>query len=358
MRICIVIDSIKYSGAAKIVTWLSNNLIKSYEIDVITHSKQKDFYKFSNSVNRLNYFPKRNKLFSGIAYIRFLVDNINKRKYDLLISFLPIESLYGILAAKITNKKIIICERSDPYNEKTFLANIGRFFYRFADGAVFQTIGARDYFSRKIREKSEIIENPVNNINTREYIPYNQRENSICAVSRIDVHQKRLDVLVKAFNEIHKECSNVILNIFGDGPDKALIEKMINEYNLQDYVIFHGKVENITTVIKNSKLYLLTSDFEGIPNSMIEALSVGIPCISTDCSPGGARVLIQNNLNGFIVNREDYEGISKKAIYILKNMEKAERMSKYAYESINKFDENIIYDKWETFIDKIVKEGI
>lgn len=62
-----------------------------------------------------------------------------------------------------------------------------------------------------------------------------------------------------------------------------------------------GKLQMFWKKMSDSKMYVLSSDFEGIPNSLLEAMSIGMPVVSTDCSPGGARLLIENGVNGLLV---------------------------------------------------------
>ena len=98
---------------------------------------------------------------------------------------------------------------------------------------------------------------------------------------------------------------------------------------------------------------MLSSDYEGIPNALIEAMALGLPCISTDCRPGGARTLITNNVDGIITPLNDVGALVSAMDYMLSHSEEAEKMALRASTITERLSPNVVYDKWENYLLKL-----
>ena len=131
-----------------------------------------------------------------------------------------------------------------------------------------------------------------------------------------------------------------------------IIKEKVSEYKLDDFVEFKGKVSPIEPEIVNSKLFVLSSDYEGIPNALIEAMSLGIPSVSTDCSPGGAALLIDSPNNGVLVPTNNAQKLAEGIMYILEDNERAESIGLKGTEICKLFSPESIEEKWVSFIKK------
>ncbi|WP_026894268.1 glycosyltransferase [Clostridiisalibacter paucivorans] len=360
MNIVLLIPKISYGGASKIIIWLANQLSDTgYKVSIIEFYTGESHQKINEEIEviRLDINQSKNRvlrlLFGTIIAEYRLHRVIRKVRPDLVITFGdPIGSLY-ILINKINSKrKIIVSERSDPYSVNGLNHKIRRAFFNLADGIVFQTEEAMKYFSNNIQSKGVIIANPIN-INKVKRAPYSRRKNKIVFVGRFDVVQKRQDIMVEAFFEIKKYHKDLSLVFYGDGKDESLIRELVNTKGLEESVIFAGRVENVLEKIWDAKVFVLTSDYEGIPNALIEAMALGIPVVSTDCSPGGARLLIDNNKNGILVPTGDPKGISRAIRYILENPNEAERYGTLAQEIVTEYSSEEIMGRWISFIEKL-----
>lgn len=355
MKILILISEIKYSGAAKISSWLANKLCgQAYDISFLTFIDGKDRQYLDSKISRISICKGvTNKYFRTIKAIYEVHKILRREKYDLLISFLPLEGLISVLGALFTNTKVIVSERSDPYHEKSFIANISRFMFQFADGAVFQSDGAKEYYPLKLQNRSAIIANPIAKT-TAQIVPYKEREDLIVSSSRLEIKQKRQDVLLKAFEIVSHICPNTVLKLIGDGPDEDNLKKLATSLGISDKVKFVGRSDSVIRDISNAKLYVFSSDFEGMPNSVLEALSIGLPVVTTDYSPGGAKELIQNKHRGYVVPTGDYEYLAEKIIYLLENNTEGKIMAENALTISEELSEDAIIDSWKSYIQKIV----
>ena len=223
----------------------------------------------------------------------------------------------------------------------------------FSDGGVFQTSQARDYYKR-LKHKSIVLPNPVVLNHDVNPVPLKERKEDIVWVGRIKNSQKRIDVLLNAFKCIHGVNPKLKLSIYGDGPDEVEVKNLVKQLGIQDYVVFHGSTDNVLEVIKNYSLMILSSDYEGIPNVIIEAFMSEVPVVSTDCSPGGARVLIEDGVNGFIVPIRDYKALSERACHLLDDPMLAEQFIEKSKDRLKKFDSATIFDKWNSFLERLV----
>ena len=163
-----------------------------------------------------------------------------------------------------------------------------------------------------------------------------------------------MDVAVRAVAEVCKKYPEVCLNFYGSGPDEEEIRNLTKELGVTDNVIFHGKISNIHHELLKNDIFLITSDYEGIPNSLIEAMSIGMPCIATDCSPGGAALLIEHEKNGVLLPCGDHNAVADAILNWIENPELAVDCGKTATDIYKRFSPEIIIEKWNNYIYKTV----
>lgn len=353
-RILILVEKMSYSGASKIAFWLAESLAEAgNDVTLMSRLENTSFYAESETV-RLVTSKKygKHKLACLLSTVLNVRAELKRRHIDVMISFLPLESALAIVSSVGTKVPVIIAERSDPYFEKSTTATICRYMCRFADGAVFQTERAKEYYPKRLQEKSCVIPNPSLYKNG-DVIDYSKRRNVITYSGRLYIKQKRQDVLLKAIALVVKKIPDVRLEIYGDGPDEDSLKKFTQKLGVDENVFFMGKTTDVVNKVMNSRLFVFSSDYEGIPNSVIEALSVGTPVVSTDCSPGGVRILVDDGVNGYIVPRGDYVSLADKVIEILGDTAKAEAMSHCARNILLDFSEDSVFRMWDNYIKDI-----
>ena len=124
-----------------------------------------------------------------------------------------------------------------------------------------------------------------------------------------------------AFALIADKYPNLTLEFYGDGLFNKEIQSKINAMGLTERVHLHASRKEIFNCIRTARLFVLTSDYEGMPNALMEAMALGLPCISTDCRPGGARTLIKSGKTGIIVPLRNVNALADKMMYCLKTYE-------------------------------------
>lgn len=359
MKIMFCIGSMAQGGAERVIANLSNKLSQKNEVSVVSTVVGKPFYTLKNKVKYYtldNDNKKENIIKRTVKRIKNLRKIIKEEKPDIAVAFLPEPTFRLMIAKSFLNIKTIISVRNDPkvlYN--TFLKKmIVKIFYSSADGFVFQTEDAKKWFSNRIQSKSKIIPNPINeNFICKPFMGV--RDKSIVCVARL-VKQKNHKMLINAFNKVIIKHSEYSLKLYGEGPCKESLINQVKELNLESKVIFMGEVSNIKDEIYRSGIFVLPSDYEGMPNALMEAMALGIPCVATDCPCGGPRFLIENGKNGLLFDIGDENGLIDSLNLLIENEELSKNIGLHANEICYKLAPSKINIEWENYILEVTNE--
>ena len=226
-----------------------------------------------------------------------------------------------MIAAAGIKHRFLVSERNDP--SRMSGQKIRDWSYRKADKLIFQTDDVKKYFSDDIQRKSAVIPNPVSNDLPEPY--QGERKKRIVSVGRLQP-QKNHKLLLEAFAIFHEVYADYELHIFGIGKLENDLKMQAEQLHIEDCVVFRGFSSNVQREIWDCAMFVLSSDYEGISNSMIEALAMGVPVISTDCS-GGSRIYIENGVNGILTPVGDKKALSEAMIMLADDPELARKLS-------------------------------
>ena len=356
MKVLMIIKKLcnGYSGAYKMFIWLAQNLAnQGIDVTVYTYMKS-DLQELGNNLKWIKDELDEKSFWLKLAKTRKIVKDVNA---DSCISFLLDSNILNTLACIGTQTKSVICERNDPFRPNYYKLWFTKWIFRWADGAVFQLPKVESYYSM-IKGYTAIIPNPLASGKENVILPsFDNRKNVIVTLGRIDIAQKRHDILIRSFVDFHKECPEFKLEIYGEGlqSDVERISKLIVSLKASKYISLKGITYNPRKVLSEAKFFVLSSDFEGIPNALIEAMTIGLPCISTDCSPGGAALLLKNKKNGILVPPHDIQQLSEAMLYMATHPEESEAMGKQAKLISKEFSEDIIIEKWIAYLKQLTQ---
>ena len=161
--------------------------------------------------------------------------------------------------------------------------------------------------------------------------------------------QKNQKMLIEAFSKIHSNYPEYQLVIYGEGKLRHQLQEQIDLLGLQERISLPGSRSDVLEQIKDASLFVLPSDFEGMPNVLIEAMALGLPCISTDCPCGGPRELIQNGVNGILISVGDVEALACEMSKVLDDSEMSALLGKNAVQIREKLNMEKIGKEWLTF---------
>ena len=345
MKIVIVFGAFSFGGTERVACELANIFISmQYDVTIITMKKKELCYQLSEKVHIYNGLSGNSKL----RQISILKKTIETIEPDIVLSFMTQINIACILALANSKVPLIISERNSPRDMPRSKTQrfLRRMLYPFAEGFVFQTNEAKQYFSSSIQKRSRVIGNPL--FLEADIVPFNKRKNEIVSVGRL-MPQKDHITLLKAFEEFQKYNKDYKLKIYGDGPERKNLEEYIHIHNLGKHVELYGNSKNVQKDISYSKLFVLSSRFEGMPNALMEAMGLGLVSISTDCPCGGPRELIENTINGFLYDVGDYKGLAS----ILKHVTSEEDLSligEKATISMQRYSIDVIAKEWDSYI--------
>ena len=189
-------------------------------------------------------------------------------------------NVFSILAGRFLNLRIFISDRSNPKLQLPLtLFLLKKISYRYATGLIAQTSLAKETIEKVARNKNiKVIPNPVKEVQLFPEIP---RENIIINIGRM-VPEKGQEYLIQAFAKL--DATNWKLVILGDGRLRGNLEKQIIDLGLTGKIIMPGAINDIDEWLARSSIFVLSSISEGFPNSLMEAMAAGLPCISFDCN--------------------------------------------------------------------------
>lgn len=312
-NILFLISSIGGGGAERVACRLVSEFSKRHKVYLMYFNSKENEYPVDKKVtkipfiidNKININPSINPSY-GLNQKVSRIKEIEKirRKYNIgiTISFLFWPNIYNVSAAGGTKK--ILSERNDPEGkgEDYFQKMISA--YEKADIVVFQTKYTQNKYPDYIRRKSIIIPNPIN---VSCLSDPSLLKKKIVSVGRL-VPQKNHALLIKAFAFFIKTHRDYHLYIYGIGDLLDELKLVARKWGVQKFVHFEGFCEDIHERIKDAEQFVLSSNFEGMPNALMEAMMMGLPCISTDCS--GVGDVICNEVNGLLVPKEDIFALS------------------------------------------------
>lgn len=357
-KILFYISTIRGGGAARVMVNIANELSKmDYIVCFVTNFPAEHEYLLSETIKRLCL--EKTESMSGVVAknlhrIIELRKIIQKEQPQVCISFMGENNFRLILSSIGINTKTIISVRNDPRKEYSGIVYriMASFLFPHADGVVFQTDDAKAFFPKYIQKKARIINNQVDEKffqNNLEVGKYN------VACGRLS-KQKNYSMMIRAFSKVVDEFPEEELWIYGEGELKNELIDLTNELGIENSICFKGFTTNMVEVYKNAKILVLSSDYEGMPNVMLEALASSVPVISTDCPCGGPRMIIKNGENGYLVPVGDVDALALAWRSVLKEDQTIRSMKKAAYASSQGFRADIVLDNWEDYIKKVVNQ--
>lgn len=344
-RITVIAHGLGNGGAERVASILANGLSKKgNEVQYIAVYNGIINYELDENIEYIYVNEEQsNKVVKYYKRSKKILTLLKEFNPNVVVSFVAQEM---VLSTLFGHWPIVFSERTNPASKPKYLRIITDWVYRNSYRVVFQTIGAKNYFGEKIRNKGYIIANPMENaLPTWKSEEHNKDIITACRITP----EKNLQMMIKAFARCHEKFSDYRLVIYGTPRHLKIKEELVqfvNELNLSDVVIFPGFSENIRNDMAEASMFLLTSNYEGLSNSMLEALCIGVPTICTDCPPGGAAMYIKDGENGFLVPVNDDVKLAENMMRILND----EKLQKSISEKSQKLRDELrvekIVEKW------------
>lgn len=355
-KIMFYISSLAKGGAQRVILNLTESLLtKGHEVTIVTTAMVENEYELPTGAGRIISDIQGQEITgSRITNLknRFgKLRNIWKtEKPDVIVSFIGKNNFMAILTAWGLKLPVVVSVRGEPMEEyyNGLLRFLAKYLFRKADGIILQTEDSRAFFPAKTNRKAVVLPNPLNPVFMKD-VYGGEKEKKIVMVGRID-NNKNQKLVVDAFAPIASKYPEYQLEIWGDGEDYKSLKAYIAERNLEQQISMPGATGNVREKIEKASLYILSSNTEGMPNSLMEAMALGICCISTDCPCGGPKMLIQDGVNGLLTPVKDVSAMTKAIDKILGNKEFADTLGQNALNIRNIFSPEKVNKQWEDYL--------
>lgn len=362
MRNIIFLTScLSFGGAEKMLSFVAESFAKRHHNVIIINLNRirtnSDYVRIVPGVV-IETIPKPlNNTFKIFYYIKNILRIAKAKNADCIIGFTMMPNFYASVVGKLLNIPSIISERGNPYQTITdsLKDKIVMHFINRANGGVFQTEGAKAFYSKGLQERGKVIPNPIFVPEELPKISWNERNKTVVYVGRLDNNPKRLDILLKSFALFYSIHPEYRLRLFGKGADEQLIRQWCDELEIRENVDFMGLTTQPMKEIVKDGIFIITSDSEGISNSLLEAMAVGLPCVSTDHEPGGARLLIADHVNGLLAPAGDVNALAKALEEFADNDALAQKCGNNAKDVVNRFAPLKIIDMWENYLETVCR---
>ena len=356
-KICFLSGDMSRSGGTeRVLAIIANELCKKedlFEIHILStvNENMTSFFPLDKRIKQsrilndkaLNFKKQYFKVVKGIR------DYIKENSIDVFIDVEVISSIFSIPATRFTKTKHIAWEHFNFYenNGSSLRALARKIDAKFSDYIITLTEEDKNNYlnNLKIIGKIDYIYNPMEIKGVKKCSLHSKQ---IVSVGRL-TYQKGFDMLIDVAKDVLEKNKEYKWLILGDGEDKNRLQEKINKYNLQDRLILKGKVSNVEDYYENSALYVMTSRFEGLPMTLLEAKNHKLPIVSFDC-PTGPSEIIRNNINGYLVKANDIKEMSNKVNSVLLDDKKLKKFSDKAELDIDKFNINSIINKWTNIL--------
>ena len=349
------INSLNRGGAQRVLVQLAGRFAAAgWHSVLVTSFVSKDEYPLPPGVERVSIEQeqlRQGALRRNLSRIRALRRLLRELRPAALISFMAEPNFRAVLAARGLPVKTIVSVRNDPNREYGGRASgfVGRHILPLADGCVFQTRDAMAWFPEVFQRRSAVIMNQVSE-RFFEEAPAAEHHD-IVAVGRLNP-QKNHALLIRAYAALGQVEDRLI--IYGEGELLQELSALVRELKLEGRVLLPGLSDNVPRDIKGAKLFVLSSDYEGMPNALLEAMALGLPCISTDCPCGGPGEILENGKNGLLVPVGDEQALCAAMAALLKNGDLRAGLGEQARRTAERFRPETVFRQWEDYVTGVI----
>ncbi len=358
-KIAFVTRNMESGGAERVIRHLIQYAVDNgYKTDlVLMESGRQIFYQIPEdcTIKEISCLAKNRILKKIESYFR-LRTYVRNVKPDVVLSMPEDIGIYVLLALLGTKIPVVVSERNNPWvmPYKKITRFLRRLMYPHAAGLVFQTKQAASFFSDKLQKKGIVLPNPLDTERLPE--PYSgEREKIIAAAGRLEP-QKNFPLLIDSFVEFYEKHPDYKLVIYGEGSLHTQLEEYAASKALPEGTItLAGRSSRLAEELRSKAMFVLSSDYEGMPNVVIEAMALGLPVVSTDCPSGGSADLIDDGKTGLLTAVGDSSALCKAMCRIVEDKDLSSKISLNCQTIRQRLDSKNVAKKWMEYLEDAVK---
>ncbi|MDO4304781.1 MAG: glycosyltransferase [Bacillota bacterium] len=350
MKIMFIIPRMVGGGAERVISVLSNEFVnRQIGVKILMTAGCDMAYRLDERIEVMQIGGRTGgSIFKRIERIIRMRKVFKQNRDYILVAFEPATAFFTCLAKVGLHMKQVSSERNDP--ESFPNKKIREYAYLHSDRVVFQTEDAMRYFPKDIQKRGTIIVNPITEKLPEVYT--GPRKRTVVAAGRLEEQKNHVNLLY-AFKDFLIKFPDYILHLYGQGSLEQELKDLADRLGIRKNVIFEGFHESILNEIKDAGMYVLSSDYEGISNSLLEAMGMGMPVVSTDCPCGGSRMCIQDGVNGFLVPVGQVDALRDAMEKLAGSEELAVRMGREASKVRERFSLQSVVKEWLELLNEI-----
>lgn len=358
-KIAMLIGALSKGGSERVLVNLSEHLItQGWQVTMVTQYQKDEEYPLNSKVKRLiaditEEEVSSNRILNFKRRFCKLRNIWKQEKPDVILSFIGKNNMMALLTSRFLGIPVAVSVRGEPTMEyySKWMRVAARSLFKLADGVILQTKRCMEFFPKSVKRKAIILKNPVSPSFFRP--PYTGlREKEIVAVGRID-ENKNHEMLIRAFAQIAEEFPEYRVSIYGQGELRQHLNDLAAELGLSDRIRLPGAVQDVAAVIEKAGVFVLTSDTEGVPNTLIEAMLLGLTVVSTDCPCGGPADLITDGQNGILTPVRDVQQMAESLRRAIADAEHQGEMGRNALKLRKDYAPEKVYGDWEAYLNEL-----
>lgn len=349
MKIAFFIGQMGCGGAERVISLLANDYCRrGWDTDIVMLLGNDLFYRLESGVRLVDLSEGGGSYLKRAPYwLKEVRGYLKKEKPDRVVSFIGRINALVLTAALGMKIPVVVSERNDPRHDgrgKYMLAYCDAL-YRTARAVVFQTKAEMECFSHAVKDRGVIIPNPVS---VEGAVRREQEGFHVVTAGRL-APQKNQAMLIDAMEIVRREIPEAKCTIYGEGELRQALERYVREKGLKDTVSLPGHALDIHEKIADASVFVLSSEYEGLPNALIEAMMLGIPCITTDYP--GAEEVMEDGVTGLIVPRGDAKALAEKLILLARDRETGNRLGENARIAGERYSMENVMGLWNRAIE-------
>lgn len=358
-KIAFYINGLGNGGAERVTVNLARHFVqKGYEVLLVTSRVRADEYEQPEGTRRIISETIEPGSMNPVSYFYKRFKNIRTiwktEKPDVIVCFIGKCNVIGLITSWGLKIPVYVAVRNEPTKEypTKLMRFLSKTLFARAKMIIVQTEDAKKYFPKYLQRKTVVL---PNSLDTRFLLPRFEgvRKNEIVSVGRL-VECKNQKMLIDAFSAIADEYPELRLKIYGNGTHnedtRGELEKQVETLHLEKRVQFMGHCNDMPQQLYQSRIFVLTSDYEGMPNALLESMALGLACISTDCPCGGPRTVIQDGENGLLIPLRDTKALETALRRILAAPELEHKLGENAHKIGETLAPDRVNEAWESVI--------
>ena len=384
-RVAMYMSSMTRGGAEHVMANLAEHFaMNGYDVSLVTTHKGKDEYDLLEQ-NVAEYSKNEKVTSDGIRYVNISssltryyseidnpekggrISNFNKRckkltriweitNPDVILSFIGKNNMMAVKTSREMHIPTAVSIRANPTLEypNIQMKLAAEHYYRKASLVIAQCESVRSFFSSAVSNKMVVLKNPVG----RRFLETEltmEREKVVVSVGRL-YENKRPEMLIDAFAAVLDKIPEYRLVLYGEGELRNQLIQKVKQMRMEERICLPGSTDDIASVLEKSSIYALTSDSEGMPNALIEAMCMGNACISTDCPCGGPRTLIKDKINGLLIPVGDQNALEQALLDTAGNETERKRLAQQALLIREDYNTEKVYDEWEKQLTALMRK--